>query len=70
MVVATRDPAPRCRCSVDARQEEKTLNVTVDELDLEAETGNARAQRPAASTDDPEQEASSGFGMYAAEHHA
>jgi serine protease Do len=41
-------------------REERTLNITVDELDLEAESRSERAARPNA---DPAPETSSGFGF-------
>ena len=43
-------------------KEEKTLNVTVDELDLEAEQAALNGGR-GRDNDTPQQEASSGFGM-------
>ncbi len=61
MVVAT-TPDTTVPVKVVRDREEKTLNVTVDELDLDAEQAAAQ-HAAAAAAHEPQQEASSGFGM-------
>jgi serine protease Do len=58
MVVSTK-PGSTVPVKVIRDKQEKTLNITIDELNLEQE-GN-RSER--AETTDPDEEASSGFGM-------
>ena len=58
MVVATR-PGTTVPIRVLRDKQEKTLSVTVDELDLEAETTRTSRKEP----DDADQDTSSGFGI-------
>jgi len=59
MVVSTR-PGTTVPLRIVRDRQERTLNVTVEELDLEAEGRVARGQRP---DDSPARQTSSGFGM-------
>jgi serine protease Do len=58
MVVATR-PGTTVPIRVIRDKQERTLSVTVDELDLEQENSRASRNQP----DDPDQDTSSGFGI-------
>ena len=60
MVTSTR-PGTAVPVRIMRDRQERTLNVTVDELDLEAEQGVAQNARP--QTADPDQQTSSGFGV-------
>jgi serine protease Do len=61
MVVATK-PGTSVPVRIVRDKQERTINVTVDELDLEAETQTSRG--PGGGRDNnPSQEASTGFGM-------
>jgi serine protease Do len=62
MVVATA-PNTTVPVKVVRDKEEKTLNVRVGELDLEAEQAALNGGRNRDNNDNPQQEASSGFGM-------
>ena len=62
MVVAT-PPNTTVPVKVVRDKEEKTLNVRVGELDLEAEQAALNNGRGGRDNDTPQQEASSGFGM-------
>ena len=62
MVVAT-PPNTTVPVKVVRDKEEKTLNVKVGELDLEAEQAALNNGRGGRDNDTPQQEASSGFGM-------
>jgi serine protease Do len=44
-------------------KQEKTINVTVEELDLEAEQGTARRSPNSSENNDTAEEGSSGFGL-------
>jgi serine protease Do len=59
MVVNTR-PGTTIPLRIVRDKQERTLNITVDELDLEAETSARSSNR---DTGDPAQETSSGFGI-------
>jgi serine protease Do len=60
MVTATR-PGSTVPVRIVRDRSEKTVNVTVDELDLEAETQTRNTDR--GNRDTPPQESSAGFGM-------
>jgi serine protease Do len=60
MVVNTK-PGTTVPVRIVRDRQERTLNVTVDELDLDAENAVARGNR--GGTDDPTQETSRGFGI-------
>jgi serine protease Do len=62
MVVATR-PGMTVPVRIVRDRQEKTVNVTVDELDLEAETQTSRAGGNDNRDSAPQQESSAGFGM-------
>ncbi len=62
MVVATR-PGMTVPVRIVRDRQEKTVNVTVDELDLEAETQTSRATGGNDNRDTTPQESSAGFGM-------
>ena len=62
MVVATR-PGMTVPVKVVRDRQEKTINVTVDELDLETETQTSRAGGGNDNRDTPPQESTAGFGM-------
>jgi serine protease Do len=61
MVVGTK-PGTTVPVRIMRDRMERTISVTVDELDLEAESNNARAGN-GREPDDPAQETSSGFGI-------
>jgi serine protease Do len=61
MVVGTR-PGTTVPVRIMRDRMEKTVSITVDELDLEAETNSARSGN-GREPDDPAQETSSGFGI-------
>jgi S1-C subfamily serine protease len=44
-------------------KQERTVNITVDELDLDAEQNQAQAQRPNDDNAQPNEEQSGGFGL-------
>ncbi len=61
MVVGTK-PGTRVPVKVLRNREEKTLNVTVEELDLNAEQNGGRRQ-PSRDNEPPEEHGASGFGL-------
>jgi serine protease Do len=62
MVVATR-PGMTVPVRIVRDRQERTINVTVDELDLETETQTSRNGGGNDNRDNPPQESSAGFGM-------
>ena len=62
MVVATK-PGTSVPIKVMRNHQEKTLNVTVEELDLEAEQNNGRPRSTQNNQDQPEEHGASGFGL-------
>ncbi len=62
MVVATK-PGTSVPIKVMRNHQEKTLNVTVEELDLEAEQSNGRPRSTQNNQDQPEEHGASGFGL-------
>jgi len=61
-VVATK-PGTSVPIKVVRNQQEKTLNVTVDELDLEAEQNPNGRRTPNRDSEPPEEHGASGFGL-------
>jgi serine protease Do len=61
-VVATK-PGTSVPVKVLRNRQEKTINVTVEELDLEAEQGAARRSPSSTENNDAAEEGSSGFGL-------
>jgi serine protease Do len=61
-VVATK-PGTTVPLKVLRNKQEKTINVTVEELDLEAEQGTARRSPNSSENNDAAEEGSSGFGL-------
>jgi serine protease Do len=61
-VVATK-PGTSVQLKVLRNKVEKSLNVVVDELDLEAEQGSARRSPSTNDDNDPAEEGSTGFGL-------
>ncbi len=62
MVVATK-PGTSVSIKVMRNRQEKTLNVTVEELDLDAEQNNGRPRSSQNNQDQPEEHGASGFGL-------
>jgi serine protease Do len=62
MVVATK-PGTSVPVKVLRNRAEKTLNVTVEELDLEAEQNSGRPRTSQNNQDQPEEHGASGFGL-------
>jgi serine protease Do len=62
MVVATK-PGTSVPVKVMRNRQEKTLNVTVEELDLEAEQNGGRRTPSQSQQEPPEEHGASGFGM-------
>jgi serine protease Do len=62
MVVATK-PGTSVPIKVMRNHQEKTLNVTVEELDLDAEQNNGRPRSTQNNPDQPEEHGASGFGL-------
>jgi len=61
-VIATK-PGTSVPIKVLRNKEEKTLNVTIEELDLDAEQGQARRSQRGSDENDQAEEGSSGFGL-------
>ena len=61
MVTATK-PGSTVALRIVRERQERTVNITVEELDLEAETGRAAAERGGRDVE-PEPTTTSGFGM-------
>jgi serine protease Do len=62
MVVATK-PGTSVAVKVLRNKQEKTINVTVDELDLEAEQNNPTRRTPPTDQQPPEEHGAGGFGL-------
>src|SRR5207302_6151909 len=62
MVVATK-PGTTVPVKVLRNKQEKTLNVTVEELDLEAEQNPGRRRAPQESQQDDQSQGAGGFGL-------
>jgi serine protease Do len=62
MVVGTK-PGTSVPIKVLRNKAEKTLNITIDELDLEAEQNGANRRPPTRDQDQPDEQGASGFGL-------
>jgi serine protease Do len=62
MVVATK-PGTSVPIKVMREKAERTLNITIDELDLDAEQQSQRVQRGNNSSPEPDQQGATGFGL-------